>query len=146
MSHGFPLEVHTCSQLLLLPLSMYVDTNIFNAIFCFLLMKDFLYQISYIIAAHHLLGFFGCLYYSRTIEDTYTIGFAEFGSGMYNIHILAKQYNTNIEIAYALYAITMTLTNMQLILYLINHREKRMYIKAPFYMLVMTRQYYVFIK
>lgn len=146
MSNKFPLELHTCSQFLLLPLSIYIDTNVFNAIFCLLLMKDFLYQISYLIAAHHVLGILGCLYYSSTIEDTYTLGLAEFGSGMYNTYILAKQYNTNIEIAYALYAITMTFSNLQLILYLNNHREKRIYIKAPFYILVITRQYYVFIE
>ena len=146
MSHGFPLELHTCSQFLLLPLSIYVDPKLFNMIFCCLLLKDFLYQISYMFAAHHLIAILGCMYYSRTIEDTYTLGFAEFGSGMYNTYTLAKQYNTNIEIAYALYAITMTLTNMQLLLYIINHIEKRMYIKAPFYILVITRQYYVFIE
>ena len=146
MSHKFPLEMHTCSQFLLLPLSIYVDTNVFNAIFCFLLMKDFLYKISYLIAAHHLVGILGCLYYSSTIEDTYTLGLAEFGSGMYNTYVLAKQYNTNIEIAYALYAITMTLTNMHLFLYIKNHSEKRIYIKAPFYILVITRQYDVFIE
>jgi hypothetical protein len=146
MSHKFPLELHTCSQFMLLPLSIYADTNVFNMIFCFLLMKDFIYKISYLIAAHHLLGILGCLYYSSTIEDTYTLGVAEFGSGMYNTYILAKQYNTNIEIAYALYAITMTLSNLQLLLYLNSHREKRMYIKAPFYILVITRQYYVFIE
>jgi len=129
-----------------LPLSIYVDTNVFNAIFCVLLMKDFLYQISYLIAAHHLVGILGCLYYSSTIEDTYTLGLAEFGSGMYNTYVLAKQYNTNIEIAYALYAITMTLSNIHLFLYINNHREKRIYIKAPFYILVITRQYYVFIE
>ena len=146
MSHKFPLELHTCSQFMLLPLSIYADTNVFNAIFCFLLMKDFLYKISYLIAVHHLLGILGCLYYSSTIEDTYTLGVAEFGSGMYNTYILAKQYNTNVEIAYALYAITMTLSNLHLFLYIKNHREKRMYIKAPFYILVITRQYYVFIE
>lgn len=109
-------------------------------------MKDFLYQISYMIAAHHLVAIVGCMYYSNTIEDTYTLGVAEFGSGMYNTYILAKQYNTNVEIAYALYAITMTMANLQLLLYINNHREKRMYIKAPFYILVITRQYYVFIE
>ena len=146
MSHKFPLELHTCSQFMLLPLSIYADTIVFNMIFCFLLMKDFMYKISYMIAAHHLLGILGCMYYSSTIEDTYTLGVAEFGSGMYNTYILAKQYNTNIEIAYALYAITMTLSNLRLFLYIKNHREKRMYIKAPFYILVITRQYYVFLE
>ena len=149
MTSNFPLEIHTGCQFLLLPLSMYTsyndyDIEIFNIIFCCLLLKDFLYQMSYMIAIHHIIALLGCIAYSNTRTDTNTLGIAEFGSGMYNTYLLAKQYNSNVEIAYGLYAITMTMSNTLLIYRIYNHREQRIYITAPFYLLVLTRQYYIY--
>ena len=90
-----------------------------------------------------MIGIVGCIGYSRTPDDVRGLAIAEFGSAMYNIYTLAKQYNISVEMAYALYAITMTLSNIRLLIYIINHREKSLYIRAPFYVLVLMRQYYI---
>jgi hypothetical protein len=142
---AFPIEIQIASQLSLLPVSKVVSIQTFNLLFCCLLLKDFLYKIEYLFAIHHMIGIFACVGYSRTPDDVRGLAIAEFGSGMYNIYTLAKQHNTSIEIAYVLYAITMSLSNIHLLIYIINHREKRLYITAPFYVLVIMRQYYIYI-
>jgi len=142
---GFPVEIQIASQLSFLPVSNIVSIRTFNVLFCCLLLKDFLYKIEYLIAIHHMIGIFGCIGYSRTPDDVRGLAIAEFGSAMYNIYTLAKQHNISLEIAYALYAITMSLSNIQLIIYITKHREKRLYIRAPFYVLVLVRQYYIYI-
>ena len=142
---AFPIEIQIASQLSFLPMSNIVSIQTFNVLFCCLLLKDFLYKIEYLFAIHHLIGIFGCVAYSRTPGDVRGLAIAEFGSGMYNIYTLAKQYNISVEIAYVLYTITMSLSNIHLLIYIINHREKRLYITAPFYVLVLIRQYYIYI-
>jgi hypothetical protein len=141
----FPLEMQIAAQLSFLPVSKVVSIRTFNIMFCCLLLKDFLYKIECIIAVHHMIGIFGCIGYSRTPDDVRGLAIAEFGSAMYNIYTLAKQRNVGVELVYALYAITMSLSNIRLLIYLINHREKRLYITAPFYALILTRQYYIYI-
>jgi len=142
---GFSKEIQIVAQMSFLPVSKVVSIRTFNVLFCCLLLKDFLYKIEYLFAIHHMIGIFACIGYSRTPYDVRGLAIAEFGSGMYNIYTLAKQYNIRVEIAYALYAITMSLSNIHLLIYIINHREKRLYITAPFYALVLLRQYYIYI-
>lgn len=142
---AFPTEIQIAAQLALLPVSNIVSIRLFNVLFCCLLLKDFLYKINYLFAVHHMISIFGCIGYSRTQGDVRGLAIAEFGSGMYNIYTLAKQYNISVEIAYVLYAITMSLSNIHLLIYITNHREKRLYIRAPFYVLVLIRQYYIYI-
>lgn len=142
---GFPTEIQIAAQLSFLPVSKVVSIRTFNVLFCCLLLKDFLYKIEYLFAIHHMIGIVGCIGYSRTPDDVRGLAIAEFGSAMYNIYTLAKQYNISVEMAYALYAITMTLSNIRLLIYIINHREKKLYITAPFYVLVLMRQYYIYI-
>jgi hypothetical protein len=142
---AFPTEIQIAAQLSFLPVSNIVSIRTFNVLFCCLLLKDFLYKIEYLFALHHLIGIVGCIGYSRTPGDVRGLAIAEFGSGMYNIYTLAKQYNISVEIAYVLYAITMSLSNIHLLIYITNHREKSLYIRAPFYVLVLLRQYYIYI-
>ena len=142
---GFPTEIQIAAQLSFLPVSKVVSIRTFNILFCCLLLKDFLYKIEYLFAIHHMIGIVGCIGYSRTPDDVRGLAIAEFGSAMYNIYTLAKQYNISVEIAYALYAITMSLSNIHLLIYLTKHREKRLYITAPVYALILMRQYYIYI-
>jgi len=141
----FPVEIQIAAQLSLLPISNVVSIRLFNVLFCCLLLKDFLYNIESLFAIHHIISVIGCIGYSRTPDDVRGLAIAEIGSGMYNMYVLAKQHNISVETAYALYAITMSLSNIHLLIYLTNHREKRFYLKTPFYVLVLVRQYYIYI-
>ncbi len=146
--NGFPEYTYPICflfQFFIFPLMTIFNTVfVYNAVFTAFLLKDYFYEIDYILSAHHILAIVYLWNFCKTKREVtvYTIG--EIGSGMYNVYTLARHYNYYVPQIHILYFVIMTLSNLYAIDYL-RTSNKSLYFKIPIYILLAGREYFIFV-
>lgn len=144
---GFPAYTYPICltfQFFLFPLMTIFHTAFaYNAIFTAFLLKDYLYDIDYILSAHHILAIAYLWAFCKTRREMLTFTIAEVGSGAYNLYTLARYYQFYIPQIHMLYFVIMTISNLYVIDY-IRKSDKPLYLKMPAYILLAGREYFIF--
>jgi len=125
-------------------MTIYNSVFVYNAVFTAFLLKDYFYDIDYILSAHHIIGFIYIWAFCKTRREMLAFTIAEFGSGVYNLFTLARYYQFYVPQVHFVYLILMTLSNLYVIDYL-RRSDKPLYVKIPAYILLAGREYFIFI-
>jgi hypothetical protein len=146
--NGFPAYTYPIClsfQFFLFPLmSAFYTAFAYNTIFTAFLLKDYFYDIDYIISAHHILAIVYLWAFCKTKREMMTFTIAEVGSGVYNLYTLAVYYNYHVRVIHMLYFFVMTLSNLYVIDY-IRTSNKPLYVKIPAYIVLVGREYFIFL-
>lgn len=146
--NGFPLYTYPICfafQFIIFPLMTQFNTVfVYNTIFTVFLLKDYFYEIDYILSAHHILAMVYLWSFCKTKREVSTFTIAEIGSGVYNLYTLAKHYHYQVTEIHILYFIVMTASNLYVIDYL--HRSNRSILfRIPCYIIIIGREYFIFL-
>lgn len=146
---GYPLYCHyiaLISQFAMFPiLATFCSVGVFNAYLLTYLVKDFAYEttlVDNVLIAHHIIGIWATVCFSRSNSETWIITVAEIGSGSYNLYTLAKAYENNVDAVYAFYAVVMSLSNIYCTISVLRHKT-RWYYKVPVLALIIGRQVFM---
>ena len=108
------------------------------------LLKDYFYEIDYIISAHHILGMVYLWSFCKTKKEVTTFTIGEIGSGVYNLYTLAKHYDYHVTEIHILYFIVMTASNLYAIDYL-QRSNISILLRIPCYIIIIGREYFIFL-
>lgn len=146
--NGFPAYTYPLClsfQFFLFPLmSIFQTAFVYNTIFTAFLLKDYFYEIDYILSAHHILAIVYLWAFCKTRREMLTFTIAEIGSGAYNLYILALHYNYHVRAIHMLYFFVMTTSNLYVIDYM-RTSNKPIYLKIPIYIVLAARECYIFL-
>ena len=147
---GFPLYTYYICfffQFGIFPLlSVAYNPSVYKATFIGLMMKDWLVaKMDIAMSIHHVIGIWATFYFCNTQQISWIVSVGEFGSGVYNVYTLAKHYEFYVYPIYVGYSVIMTLTNIYCVLCIIRISSVRWYYKIPCLVLMVARQYFVYL-
>ena len=145
---GFPIWMSFVSvlhQYALFPMfHWFASMRAFNLVFTAYFIKDFFYDIDMALTAHHVVALAFIYKFSINKDVTRAFTVAEFGSGGFNVYILAKHYDVSwVSQARIFYAITMTASNLYSVHYIIGRKDVAIPYKLIAGVFIVGRQMYV---
>jgi hypothetical protein len=146
--NGFPAYMYPMClafQFMIFPLMTVFNTVfVYNITFTAFLLKDYFYEIDYILSAHHVLALFYLWLICKTRREMLAYTIAEVGSGVYNLYTLARYYQFYVPQVHVLYFVIMTLSNLYIADYM-RTSNRSIYLKLPMYLLIAGREYFIFL-
>jgi hypothetical protein len=146
--NGFPAYIYPIGmlfQFFLFPLiTTFCSISTFNTIFILYLAKDYFFPMDYILSAHHVICITYTWIFSKTKGDTKATTICEIGSGACNVYVFTRHYNYHVTEIHAFYFIVMTLSNIYA-LHDVFHSNKPLFFKLTMLVLVIGREYFIFL-
>jgi len=146
--NGFPLYTYPICfafQFIIFPLMSILNTVVvYNTTLTVFLLKDYFYEIDYILSTHHILAIVYLWSFCKTRKEVMTFTIAEIGSGVYNLFTLAKHYDYHVTEIRILYFIIMTFSNLYVMDYLLRS-NRSILLRLPCLIIIIGREYFIFL-
>lgn len=145
---GFPIWMYFAClfhQYALFPLfHWFASVRTFNILFTAYFLKDFFFDMGMAMTVHHIVGLVFIYKISNTKSETRAFTVAEFGSGAFNVNLLAKHYDVAwVSHAYTFYTVIMTASNLYAIHYTLKRKDVAISYRLVAGALIVGRQMYV---